>query len=333
MGEQLDKHVSPRPKSRPMIYAYSDDNPAYAGLLKVGYTARSVEERVAQQYPTKRPGGKVPYRIEFAESAMFEDGGSFDDHDIHRMLKEKGIACEVGEFIGFLPVIAYDGSTMRQIDAGEILDIAMSGTSATLLARRWESALLVNVDNETLGRLMASDEAMAALKRIEGFRSLNSDIETIINKSESVKRAKKDREKLSAKEKKKLSEEEKEYKSKLREIQEKLIKFATRIPIFMYLTDYREHCLKEVVTQLEPKLFKKVTGLEVRDFNLLCKLNIFNVPLMNDAVYKFKRYEDASLVYTGLESRHAGESVGLFDTVLSPEDYATLYHAQQQSMG
>ncbi len=239
---------------------------------------------------------------------------------------------KVGEFVNFLPVIAYDGSTMRQIDAGEILDIAMAGTSATLLARRWESALLVNVDNDTLRRLMASEEAMRALMSIEGFRSLNTDIETIINKSEAVKKAKKDSEKLSAKEKKELSDEEKEFKSKRKEIQEKLIKFATRIPIFMYLTDYREYCLKDVITQLEPKLFKKVTGLDVRDFNLLCELNVFNAPLMNDAVYKFKRYEDSSLVYTGLESKHTGENIGLFDTVLSPEEYATLYSSQQSSM-
>ena len=64
-----------------------------------------------------------------------------------------------------LPVIAYDGSTMRQIDAKEILDFALAGTSATLLARRWESALLVNVDNATLKRLMDSPEAMAALMK------------------------------------------------------------------------------------------------------------------------------------------------------------------------
>ena len=54
---------------------------------------------------------------------------------------------------------------MRQVDAGEILDIAMAGTSATLLAKRWESALLVNVDNETLARLMANEAAMDALMK------------------------------------------------------------------------------------------------------------------------------------------------------------------------
>ena len=240
---------------------------------------------------------------------------------------------KVAEFIRFLPVIAYDGSTMKQIDAGEILDIALSGTSATLLARRWESALLVNVDNDTLLRLMASETAMAALMKIEGFRSLNKDIETIINTSEHIKKTRREEERLSFKEKKELTEEEKEIKSKRKQIQEKLIKFATRIPVFMYLTDYREYSLEDVITQVEPKLFRKVTGLEVDDFKLLCSLNVFNGAMMNDAVYKFKRYEDASLVYTGLPSRHEDEAVGLYNTVLSREEYQNLYHRQQESIG
>jgi hypothetical protein len=229
---------------------------------------------------------------------------------------------KVAEFINFLPVLAYDGSSMKQIDAAGILDIATSGTTATLLARRWESALLVNVDNETLKKLMANEKAMQALMSIEGFRSLNQDIETIINKSEAVKKAKKEAndKELTEKQKKELTEAEKEYKSKRKEIQEKLIKFATRIPIFMYLTDYRERTLRDVITKLEPGLFKRVTGLEVKDFELLVSLNVFNSALMNDAVYKFKRYEDASLVYTGI-NKHEGEDVGLYDTVLSLKEY------------
>lgn len=228
---------------------------------------------------------------------------------------------KVAEFIHFLPVLAYDGSTMKQIDAAGVLDIAMSGTTATLLARRWESALLVNVDNDTLSRLMNDEAAMKALQSIEGFRSLNQDIETIINKSESVKKTKKEKgDELTPKEKKELSDEEKEYKSLRKQIQEKLIKFATRIPVFMYLTDYREHCLRDVVTKLEPQLFRKVTGLTQKDFELLVNLNVFNESLMNDAVYKFKRYEDSSLVYSGIE-RHKGQNIGLYSTVISSEDY------------
>ncbi len=254
------------------------------------------------------------------------------DYSCRLNIGESNPEKKVDEFVSFLPVIAYDGSTMRQIDAKEILDFALAGTSATLLARRWESALLVNVDNNTLKRLMDNEKAMAALMKIEGFRSLNADIEFIINKSESVKKARKDADKLSPDEKKKLTEEEKEFKSKRKEIQEKLIKFATRIPIFMYLSDYREYCLKDVITQLEPRLFKKVTGLDVADFELLCSLDLFNSALMNDAVYKFKRYEDSSLSYAGIESKHAHENVGLYDTVLTNEEYRKMYKMQQMSL-
>lgn len=238
---------------------------------------------------------------------------------------------KVAEFIHFLPVLAYDGSTMKQVSAQDILDITMAGTSATLLARRWESALLVNVDNDTLQRLMDNKEALAALMNIEGFRSLNQDIQTIINKSEKVKKAKKEDKELTKKEKKELSDEEKEYKSLRKQIQEKLIKFATRVPVFMYLTDYRERCLKDVITQLEPGLFKKVTGLDVKDFEMLCSIGVFNAGLMNDAIFKFKRYEDSSLSYTGI-NRHEGEDIGGWDTVIKREEYERLFYNQQATM-
>ena len=254
------------------------------------------------------------------------------DYSCRLNISESNPEKKVAEFIKFLPVIAYDGSTMRQINAGDVLNIAMTGTSASMLAKRWESALLVNVDNDTLSRLLSNPAAMAALMKIEGFRSLNKDIETIINKSDAVKKAKKENDgKLTAKAKKQLTEAEKEYKSKRKQIQEKLIKFATRIPVFMYLTDFREYSLKDVITQLEPGLFKKVTGLDVKDFELLVSLGVFNDSLMNDAVYKFKRYEDASLEYTGI-NRHEGEKVGGWDTVISKADYEAMASQQLFSM-
>ena len=230
----------------------------------------------------------------------------------------------VKELVEFLPVLAYDGSHMKPVDAGEILDIAMAGTSATLLARKWESALLVNVDNDTLRRIMSDERAMAAIMKIEGFRALGADVfETVINKSEKVKETKKKKgDDITPKEKKELTEEEKEYKSKRKQIQEKLIKFATRIPAFMYLTDFRENTLKDVITKLEPDLFQAVTGLTVDDFNLLVSLNVFNASHMNQAVFAFRRYEDASLSYTGIESHEGLRHFGLYDTVIAREPVA-----------
>lgn len=253
------------------------------------------------------------------------------DYSCRLDINESNPEAKVGEFIKFLPVLAYDGSSMKEVDAQDILDIALAGTSATLLAKRWESALLVNVDNDTLKRLLASPEAMQALMNIEGFRNLNSDLTTIINKSEAVKKAKKENPNPTQKEKKEISDEEKEMKSKRKQIQEKLIKFATRIPVFMYLTDYRERYLKDVITQLEPGLFKKVAGLSVENFNMLCSLGVFNAPLMNDAIFKFKRYEDASLTYTGID-KHTNDEVGGWDTTIRKTQYERLFYNQQSSM-
>jgi len=285
--------------------------------------------RVQTPWTVKNSDGKSPNKVEIIkqECYVFDFApnralSQIAEYSSRLNVDEPDPEKKVAEFIHFLPILAYDGSSMKRIDAKGVLDMALSGTTATLLARRWESALLVNVDNATLQRLMDNEKAMDALMSIEGFRSLNQDIETIINKSEAVKKAKKeanDRE-MTKEEKKELTKEEKEYKSLRKKIQEKLIKFATRIPVFMYLTDYREKSLKDIITQLEPGLFKKVTGLTVEDFELLVSLDVFNSALMNDAVYKFKRYEDASLEYVGI-NKHEGEEVGLYDTVISADDY------------
>jgi len=284
--------------------------------------------RVQSPWTIKNPDSTAPNREQIIKKECYVFDFAPDralrqiaDYSCRLNVDESNPEKKVAEFISFLPVLAYDGSSMKEIDAAGILDMAMSGTTATLLARRWESALLVNVDNGTLQRLMNDKNAMTALMNIEGFRNLNQEIETIINKSEAVKKAKKEAndKELSSKEKKELSDEEKEYKSLRKQIQEKLIKFATRVPVFMYLTDYRERSLKDVITQLEPGLFKKVTGLVVKEFEVLVSLGVFNSALMNDAVYKFKRYEDASLSYTGI-NKHEGEDIGLYDTVLNAGD-------------
>lgn len=228
----------------------------------------------------------------------------------------------VEELVKFLPVLAYDGSNMTQVDAGGILDIAMAGTSATLLARKWESAILVNVDDLTLRRIMEHSDALEAVMSIEGFRSLGDNIlETVVNKSESVAKTKKEKgDDLTPSEKKELSAEEKDYKSKRKQIQEKLIKFATRIPAFMYLTDYRENTLKDVIRKLEPELFKAVTGLSIEDFDLLVNLGVFNASHMNQAVFAFRRYEDTSLSYTGIDSHVGLRRIGGYDTVVAVEE-------------
>mgnify|MGYP006279048195 CR=1 FL=1 len=285
--------------------------------------------RVQSPWSLWNPEGDDPNREEVLKPVCFVF--DFAPTRALRQVSEYGIGLSpnvanpedaVRDLVSYLPVLAYDGANMTQIDAGGILDIAMAGTSGTLLARKWESATLVNVDNETLRRIMENAAAMAAVERIEGWRDLADNIlETIINKSEAVKDLKaiaKDRE-LTTAEKQELTAEEKEYKSKRKMVQEKLIKFATRIPPFMYLTDFRENTLQDVITKIEPELFQVVTGLTVPDFQLLVSLRVFNTEQMNNAVFAFRRYENASLRYTGIDSHEGLGYVGLYDTVVARE--------------
>ena len=268
-----------------------------------------------EEDPTKKTILKPTcYVFDFAPNRALREVVTYAnnlDVDSNRRITDK-----VDEFINFLPILQFDGSSMKRVDATEILDFVDNGTSGTLLARRWNSAQLVNVDNATLQRVLNNPEALAAIMKIEGFRALGGDIiENIVNRSEKIKKLKREvGESGDSKKKKELTKEEKEYRSKRREVQEKLMKFATRIPIFMYLTDYREESLEDVIRKLEPSLFERVTGLTIDDFDLLLRIGVFNRAQMNDAILKFRRYEDASLAYTGV-NRHASDTrIGLMDS-------------------
>ena len=285
--------------------------------------------RVQSPWSIKNPDGDDPSREDVLKPVCFVF--DFAPTRALRQLSDYGIGLSPGEpnpenavrdLVSFLPVLAHDGAILKQLDAGEILDYAMSGTTGTLLARKWESAMLVNVDNDTLRRVLSNAEAMAAVGRIEGWRELGDNvIETIINKAEKVKDLKNKAKdgKQTEKEKKELSDEEREYKSLRKEVQKKLIKFATRIPAFMYLTDFRENNLQDIIRKLEPDLFTTVTGLTIEDFHLLVRLKVFNTERMNAAIFAFRRYEEASLRYTGIDSHRGLTHYGLYDTVVAKE--------------
>jgi hypothetical protein len=102
--------------------------------------------RVQSPWSIKNPNGDNPNEEEILKPVCFVF--DFAPTRALRQLSEYGAGLSpnepnpenaVEELVKFLPVLAYDGANMTQIDAGGILDIAMAGTSATLLARKWES--------------------------------------------------------------------------------------------------------------------------------------------------------------------------------------------------
>jgi hypothetical protein len=203
---------------------------------------------------------------------------------------------------------------MSQLDAGDLLDIVAAGTASSMLAKRWQSAQLVNVDNYTLEKLLNRPDLLAVLEGIEAFRNLGKDLSKVISSEKALNKTKKERQEPSKEQK----TEEKENKGFKKLLREKLLKFVTRVPVFMYLTDYREETLKQVITNIEPELFTKVTGLKVSDFEKLCEIGVFNSQVMNSAIFAFKRFEESSLTYAG--GRELSEYVGGFDTTIRRDE-------------
>lgn len=221
---------------------------------------------------------------------------------------------KIAEFVQFLPVLCYDGYKMYPLDAGQLLDIVVAGTASSMLARRFQSAQLVNLDTDTLAKLKGSPEVVEALQKIEAFRNLNKQLDTVISSEKALKEKKAKGEKVT----KADEAEKKENQSWRKELREQLLKFITRIPVFMYLTDEREIGLKDVIENIEPVLFTRVTGLSIENFRTLCELDVFHSQNLNSAIFAFKNYEEGSLSYAG--NSKVTDTVGGWDTTLTREE-------------
>ncbi len=283
--------------------------------------------RVQTPWTIKNIDGKSPNKVEILKPIcyVFDFAPNralqlISEYSARLDLKDTQTAEKrVEEFIKFLPVLCYDGYSMTELNAGELLDIVASGTASTMLAKRWQSAQLVNVDNMTLEKLLNNEKALEALENIEAFRGLSKDIKKVISSEKALNKARKEKGEFTQKEK----EEKKENQGFKKLLREKLIKFATRVPIFMYLTDNREETLQDVITELEPELFNKVTGLKVYDFELLAEIGVFNSQIMNSAIFAFKRFEEGSLTYAG-DFDKLTHYVGGYDAIISRSELKEL---------
>jgi len=104
----------PKPSANPTIYAYELIGvDTHKGWLKVGFTDRDAKTRIKEQLGT----AAVQYRIVYEESAMKRDGGSFTDHDVHRLLLKKGFSNPEGEW--FNCVVNDVRHVVHQLKTGE----------------------------------------------------------------------------------------------------------------------------------------------------------------------------------------------------------------------
>jgi T5orf172 domain len=233
----------------------------------------------------------------------------FDPNRALALLAEYGIrlaaesaetpSTAIGKLLNYLPIFGFSGGAMLPLDASAVLDWATAGTGATALAQRWNSPLLVDVNERTLSAVLEHPGLLETLEQIEDFRALVNNAEHVVTSTKMLKKAKREQGgKLDPEQKREQSETAKRRK----EIREKLQKFLARIPVFMYTTDFREEALKHVIESLDPALFERVTGLAIEEFTLLSDLGLFHARNMDAAIYQFRQFERASLHYAGTEA-------------------------------
>ena len=219
----------------------------------------------------------------------------------------------IGDLLNYLPIFQFAGGEMRQLDAADVLNIATTGVGASALAARWNSPLLVEVNEHTLTALLDQPDLLAALEQIEDFRNLANMAQQVVTSTKKLKKVEREKGKgnLDADEK----SEKKDSNSVKKQIREKLQKFLAKIPVFMYVTDFREEALKDIIESLDSDLFTRVTGLTVGDFKLLNSIGVFNASQMDAAIWQFRSFENASLHYADVEGVAAlNGTIGLWDT-------------------
>ena len=208
-------------------------------------------------------------------------------------VSERDDEAAIGEFMEFLPVLAFDGSSMLPVKASDVIDYLTRGVSSSMLARRWNSPELLTFDLKSWQKLLANPTLLASLEQIEMFRNITNDLTAMIATNKELKPKSLAKQKLTKDETAKKDEAAKKRDNLRRRLQ----RFITRIPAFMYLTDDREKTIKDIIVQVEPDLFQKVTGLTLNDFRQLVDAGVFNDAKMNDAVWKFRSFEEPSLNY------------------------------------
>ena len=225
----------------------------------------------------------------------------------------------IGDLMNYLPIFQFADGQMRQLDAADVLNIATTGVGASALAARWNSPLLVEVNEHTLTALLEHPDLLAALEQIEDFRNLANMAQQVVTSTKKLKKVEREKGKSNLDPDDKR--EKKESNRVRKQIREKLQKFLAKIPVFMYVTDFREEALKDIIESLDSDLFTRVTGLSVADFQLLNKLDLFNASQMDAAIWQFRSFENSSLHYAdanGAEELHG--KIGLWDTTVDADD-------------
>lgn len=223
----------------------------------------------------------------------------------------------IEELVKFLPIFAFDGGRMEAVDVNAVMDWGTAGAGAAMLAKRWGSPRLIDLSEEVLRKLLANTDLVDRLQQMEDFRSLREDANKIIAQSQRIKEGKKPKDDTGEPEDPEVAAARKAKREQVKSLRDKLLKFVQRIPVFMYLTDFREQALVDVIQSMDTQLFEKVTGLTLDDFHKLAEVGVFHPAHMEEAIWQFRLFERASLDYLGAPTPDGEHHrVGLWDRTI-----------------
>lgn len=225
----------------------------------------------------------------------------------------------ITELVDFLPIFAFDGGRMDPVDVNAVMDWGTAGAGAAMLAKRWGSPRLIDLSEAVLTRLLANGGLVDRLAQMEDFRTLREDASKIISQSKKLRAGTKPKgaDGEAEPEDPELTATRKAKREQVNTLRSKLLKFIQAVPVFMYLTDFREESLVDVIRSLDTQLFERVTGLTLADFEKLSDVGVFHPAHMNEAIWQFRLFELASLDYLRPPTTDVdGRRVGLWDTVV-----------------
>ena len=221
----------------------------------------------------------------------------------------------IRELVDVLPIFAFDGGQMAPVDVETVMNWGTAGAGAAMLARRWGSDRLIDLSESVLAKLLGDDDLVGRLEQMEDFRALREDATKIIANSKKIRQGKQSKTSPTDPDDPEVTAARRARREQAQTLRKKLLKFVQAVPVFMYLTDFREESLVNVIESLDTQLFERVTGLTLDDFHKLADVGVFHPGHMNEAIWQFRLFERASLSYLGLMTAADldDRTVGLWD--------------------
>ena len=213
------------------------------------------------------------------------------------------------EFIRYLPVLRISGNYMAPLEANTVMSYDCSNYNSTDLIKAFQSNRNLNISKDLVSELLTNlsvlEKCDSILNNIKAYRKFMGDtkdtstVKELGDKNKKLEelKTKKIKEKKS-KEKKEIDKEikkrEKEVKERQDQIRELLKVLLGRIPLFMYLTHALEEDLLEVLNNTQSEemgLFRKATGIEVKDFEFLMDCGLIKSESIDSYIQRFKDIE------------------------------------------